>query len=74
MLILFQFEKGATLALRLREINSIFGEKTVSKSGVPRYYIQFLAGNYNLEGEERVDRVDKLNNPLLVIRKLENYN
>ena len=50
---LYYFEKGWIAAQSFRDLNKLFGEGTISKSQVEKWYKKFKSSDTNLADEER---------------------
>ena len=64
-LIFYEFKKNQSEKACLTNINTVFGEGTVAKTCVNKYYQRFAAGNFDLEDEERSGRPVEVDNEVL---------
>ena len=71
-IMLYHFEKGWSAAQSYRDLNELFGEGTISKSQVKRWFKKFKSGDTNLADEEGRGRLSNFNDQALLAAVEEN--
>ena len=65
-IILYHFEKGWNAAQTFRDLNELFGEGTISKSQVERWFKKFKSNDTNLADEKGRGQASNFNDQALL--------